>query len=127
MHARRVQSWSLALLLAVAGCAGVTLRIAPAWAASALPDTLRAQSDSLPGAALATAADSSAAVLPDSTLDVETSLARLDARAAALAAADRRILDELMAAAREMYAAGDIEAAALLVRDAAQFLGERSR
>lgn len=43
----------------------------------------------------------------------------------ALAARDQRVLGELLAAVREMQAAKDIEAAAVLAQDALDFIAER--
>jgi hypothetical protein len=84
-----------------------------------------ASADSMPVAA----ADSTRAAV-DSLVPPDA--AALAARIAALAAAgadleptERRVLAELLAAAREMAAEGDAEAAAILLEDARSLLGER--
>lgn len=120
MRARPLHPWCFALLLVVPTSAALARSGVAASPVPAPRDPPAAQ-DSLP------LAPDSTRALPDSTLDVETCLVRLDARRTALPPSDRRVLDELLAAAREMYDAGDIEAAALLVRDAAEFVDERSR
>jgi hypothetical protein len=84
------------------------------------------------GAAAPTPADSAAA--PAHTAEawpslaaIDSSLVLADAARNRLAEADRAVLDELLAAAREMRAAGDVEAAALLAADAVDYLRSRSR
>ena len=65
--------------------------------------------------------------LGDTLASIESRLAELDSARAGLAEKDRRVFDELVAASREMYEAGDVEAASLAIDDALLFLRRRPR
>jgi len=78
--------------------------------------------------ALAVAVDDTVAAPPaDSLAAFDLVLRRLAADAAKLDPSDRRVLDELTAAARELHEAGDLEAARLAVADAIEFARQRLR
>jgi hypothetical protein len=90
------------------------LRVAAVPADSSTSDSTRA--DAKPAFALG-----------DSLPSIETRLAELDSSRAGLPEKDRRVFDELVAASREMYEAGDLEAARLAIDDALLFLQWRPR
>jgi hypothetical protein len=63
---------------------------------------------------------------PDSlAVQVDSLYSRAVVEGRGLAPRDLRVLGELLAAAREMQAAKDLEAAAVLVQDALDFIAER--
>jgi len=77
--------------------------------------------DTNPGIAAAAVPESVTA----SALDAQ--LERLERAGRGLAGPDRRVLTELLAAARQMADDGDLEAALLLVSDASSFLDDKAR
>jgi hypothetical protein len=65
--------------------------------------------------------------LADSSRPLDQRIAALDRAAATLPQAERGVFAELVAAAREMLADGDSEAATLLVEDADRWLRQKVR
>lgn len=129
----RPRPGSAALLLGTAlllGCRAVAAQAPDAAGApvAAPPESV----DAVLMAPVATPPESAAALAREtevwpSLAAIDSSLVRADAARDRLADADRAVLDELLAAAREMRAAGDVEAAALLAADAMDYMRSRSR
>ncbi|MFQ5600198.1 MAG: hypothetical protein ACE5G2_06550 [Candidatus Krumholzibacteriia bacterium] len=83
------------------------------------PDTSRATGRAAGGELEANAA------LLDQLAAYDDSLSRLQTLPVPPAAADRRVLEQLVAASRELYEFGDLEAACILIQDALAFARQR--
>lgn len=92
------------------------------WAPEAAFDTLRVQEQTVapPDSAVMVA-------IADSLAPLAARLTELERAGHSLPEIDRKVLAEIIAAAREMASGGDEEAARLLLEDALRFHEQRSR